>query len=246
MQRFDGSAEWSEADGLGGFASGTVGGVRTRGTVCPRAPRFRSRSWSHARGCLYDVVDCDHRAGKAGPHFRPNQILAVGGLPIALMENGRARRIVDAVEQRLWTPLGLRSLAPDDPEHAPHHRGGVRERDGAYHQGAIWPWLIGPFAEAWLRVRENTSEARREARERFIKPLREHLGHAGLGHMSEVADGAPLHRPGGCPFQAWPLGELMRLEHVVLAERPATGARAISGAAAETFAAAPHGAVRHV
>jgi predicted glycogen debranching enzyme len=207
---------------------------------------FRSRFWSDARGCLYDVVDCDHRAGKADPRFRPNQIFAVGGLPIALMENGRARKIVDAVEQRLWTPLGLRSLAPDDPEYAPHYRGDVRQRDGAYHQGTVWPWLIGPFVEAWLRVRGSTAEARREARERFVAPLREHLGQAGVGHISEVADAESPHNPGGCPFQAWSLSELLRLEHVVLAERPATGARTISRGAAETFAAAPRVAVRHV
>lgn len=170
----------------------------------------------------------------------------MGGLPIALMENGRARKIVDAVERRLWTPLGLRSLAPDDPECAPHYRGGVRERDGAYHQGTVWPWLIGPFVEAWLRVRGSTAEARREARERFVAPLREHLFHAGLGHMSEVADAESPHRPGGCPFQAWSLSELLRLEHVVLAESPAAGARTMSRAAAETFAAAPQGALRHV
>ncbi len=206
---------------------------------------FRSRFWSDARGCLYDVVDCDHRAGTADPRFRPNQIFAVGGLPVALLENGRARKIVDAVEQRLWTPLGLRSLAPDDPEYAPHYRGGVRERDGAYHQGAVWPWLIGPFVEAWLRVRGNTSAARRAARERFIAPLRDHLGQAGLGHVSEVGDGAPPHISGGCPFQAWSLGELLRLEQLVLADPPAAGPRTISRAAAETFAAAPPGIVRH-
>ena len=207
---------------------------------------FRSRFWNDARGCLYDVVDCDHRAGTADPRFRPNQIFAVGGLPIALIENGGARKVVDAVEQRLWTPLGLRSLAPDEPEYARHYRGGVRERDGAYHQGTVWPWLIGPFVEAWLRVRGNTADARREARERFVAPLREHLVHAGLGHVSEVADGAPPHLPGGCPFQAWSLSELLRLEHVVLAEHSAAGAGTISCAAAETFAAAPPGAVRHV
>lgn len=205
---------------------------------------FRSRFWSDA-GCLYDVVDCDHRPGKADPRFRPNQIFAVGGLPIALIENDRARKIVDAVEQRLWTPLGLRSLAPDDPEYAPHYRDGVHERDGAYHQGTVWPWLIGPFVEAWLRVRGDTPEARREARARFVAPLMDQPNQAGLGHVSEVADGAPPHAPGGCPFQAWSLSELLRLEHVVLADRPATGARRLSRAMAET-AAAPQPKGRHV
>jgi glycogen debranching enzyme len=91
----------------------------------------------------------------------------------------------------------------------------VPERDGAYHQGTAWPWLIGPFVEAWLRVRGNTREAKREADKRFLSPLREHLNVAGLGHISEVADAEPPHRPGGCPFQAWSLGELLRVSGLV-------------------------------
>ena len=179
---------------------------------------FRSRFWSEERGCLYDVVDVDHRPGKADPAFRPNQIFAVGGLPIALFENDRARRIVDAVEQQLWTPMGLRSLAPNDASYVPNYQGDVRQRDGAYHQGTVWPWLIGAFVEAWVRVRGGGNDAKHEARERFVKPLREHLNAAGIGHISEVCDGAAPHTPGGCPFQAWSLGELLRLERVVLAE----------------------------
>ncbi|MBI5863629.1 MAG: glycogen debranching enzyme family protein [Planctomycetes bacterium] len=207
---------------------------------------FRGRFWSDARGYLYDVVDSDHRPGKVDARFRPNQIFAVGGLPIALFENGRARQIVDSVEQKLWTPLGLRSLAPDDPEFAPQYRGGVRERDGAYHQGTVWPWLIGPFVEAWLRVRGDTPEARRDARQRFVAPLHEHLAQAGVGHLSEVADAIAPHLPGGCPFQAWSLAELLRLEQTVFAERPAERTRRMTRAAAETFAAAPKASARHV
>jgi glycogen debranching enzyme len=97
----------------------------------------------------------------------------------------------------------------------PHYGGGVPERDGAYHQGTTWPWLIGPFVQAWLRVRGDTPEARREADERFLSPLRQHLGVAGLGHISEIADAEPPHRPGGCPFQAWSLGELLRASRMV-------------------------------
>ncbi len=206
---------------------------------------FRSRFWSEARGYLYDVVDRDRRPGAVDARLRPNQIFAVGGLPIAILENGRARRIVDAVEQRLWTPLGLRSLDPEDPEFAPHYRGGVRERDGAYHQGTVWPWLIGPFVEAWVRVRGDTQAVRRAARERFVRPLLEHLRMAGIGHVSEVADGAVPHTPGGCPFQAWSLAELLRLEHVVLADARPSGGRRNSRAVSETFAAAPKPAPRH-
>ncbi|MGH7852406.1 MAG: amylo-alpha-1,6-glucosidase, partial [Candidatus Binatia bacterium] len=145
------------------------------------------------------------------------QILAVGGLPLALIEGEPARQIVDRIERRLWTPLGLRSLAPEQPDYTPHYRGGVRERDSAYHQGTVWPWLIGPFVEAWMRVHGNTADAKREARGRFLTPLLDHLDHAGLGHVSEIADAAAPHTPRGCPFQAWSLAELIRLDRVVLA-----------------------------
>lgn len=178
---------------------------------------FLDRFWSDARGYLADVVDVDHQPGRLDARFRPNQVLAIGGLPFPLLEGERARQVVDAVEARLSTPLGLRSLAPGEPGYRPRYEGGVVERDEAYHEGTVWPWLVGPFVEAWLRVRGGTAGAAREARERFVAPLREHLAEAGLGHVSEVADADAPHRPGGCPFQAWSLGELLRLERVVLA-----------------------------
>jgi len=179
---------------------------------------FQARFWSKSAGFLYDVIDADHQPGKADATLRPNQILAVGGLPLALVEGERARRVVDAVEAHLWTPLGLRSLAPGLPGYAPHYQGGVSERDGAYHQGTVWPWLIGPFVDAWVRVRGNTAEARRLARARFLGPLLRHLDEAGLGHVSEIADADPPHTPRGCPFQAWSLGEVLRLTYGVLRE----------------------------
>jgi len=173
---------------------------------------FESRFWDEGRGSLYDVVDCDHHAGTADAACRPNQIFAVGGLPFPVVEGEHARRIVDTVERRLLTPIGLRSLAPGEPGYAPRYHGGVWERDGAYHQGTVWPWLMGPFVEAWLRVRGETAQAKREARETFLLPLLSHLDDAGLGHLTEVADGDPPHRPGGCPFQAWSVGETLRLQ----------------------------------
>jgi predicted glycogen debranching enzyme len=159
---------------------------------------------------LLDVVDVDHRAGAVDAAVRPNQIFAVGGLPFALVEGERARRIVDLVEAALWTPMGLRTLSPGDPAYRPRYGGSPLERDGAYHQGTVWPWLIGPFVQAWLRTRTDSPAARAEARARFLSPLVDHLGQAGLGHISEVADGDPPHTPGGCPFQAWSLGEFLR------------------------------------
>jgi len=180
---------------------------------------FERRFWNAERGCLYDVVDVDHVARTTDASLRPNQIFAVGGLPLAVLEGARARAMVDAVERALWTPLGLRSLAPGEPGYAPRYAGGVWERDTAYHQGSAWPWLAGPFVEAWVRVRGGSEAAQTEARQRFVTPLLAHSSEAGLGHLSEVADAEPPHAPGGCPFQAWSLGELMRLELQVLGGR---------------------------
>jgi glycogen debranching enzyme len=92
----------------------------------------------------------------------------------------------------------------------------VRERDGAYHQGTVWPWLIGPFVEAWVRVHDSTAAAKETARKRFLTPLLQHLEDAGLGHISEIADAEPPHTPRGCPFQAWSVGEALRLSLNVL------------------------------
>jgi glycogen debranching enzyme len=175
-------------------------------------PRF----WNPRRGMLYDVVDVDHVPGSADSACRPNQIFAAGGLPLTLLPPSRAQAVIDAVERELLTPLGLRSLERQHPDYHPRYAGGVRERDGAYHQGTVWPWLLGPFIEAWVKLRGGTPEAKEEARRRFVSPLRDHLGRAGLGHISEIADADEPHFPRGCPFQAWSLAELIRVERVVL------------------------------
>jgi len=177
---------------------------------------FLPRFWNPRRGMLYDVVDVDHVPGSADSACRPNQIFAAGGLPLTLLPPSRAQAVIDAVERELLTPLGLRSLERQHPDYHPRYAGGVRERDGAYHQGTVWPWLLGPFIEAWVKLRGGTPEAKEEARRRFVSPLRDHLGRAGLGHISEIADADEPHFPRGCPFQAWSLAELIRVERVVL------------------------------
>jgi len=178
---------------------------------------FRHRFWSEATGCLYDVVDVDHVAGTTDASVRPNQIFSVGGLPFPLLEGPRARQVVEAVERTLAVPIALRSLAPGSPGYVGRYEGGPAARDAAYHQGTAWPWLLGPFVEAWVRVRGSTDAARIEARICFLEPLHRHLCEAGLGHVSEILDGEAPHTPRGCPFQAWSLGEMLRLELGVLA-----------------------------
>jgi predicted glycogen debranching enzyme len=171
---------------------------------------FIARYWNPDTGGLFDVVDVDHVAGRTDASVRPNQLFAAGGLPIAIVDGEVARAIVSTVERELMTPLGPRSLAPGDPAYQPRCEGGVPSRDGAYHQGTVWPWLIGAFVDAWLRVNGDDDVHRAEAKARFLVPLLEHLSVAGLGHVSEIADGDSPHTPRGCPFQAWSLGELIR------------------------------------
>jgi glycogen debranching enzyme len=176
---------------------------------------FEPRFWNEQSGALFDVVDVDHLSGAVDPSFRPNQIFAVGGLPLPLIEGDRARRIVDSVHDRLWTPAGLRSLAPGEPGYQGQYAGGVAERDGAYHQGTVWPWLLGPFVEAWVRTRGDSPAVRRDARRRFLDPLFASQAGGPL-HIPEVTSGDPPHAPGGCPFQAWSVAELLRLDRLVL------------------------------
>jgi len=224
------------AAGLAGRAAGAgAGAVGPDGTASPALPDWRKAAeafrqrFRNADGWLHDVVDVDHQPGTADASFRPNQIFAVGGLPYALLQGDEARQVVDAVEARLLTPLGLRSLACEEPGYAPRYEGGVAERDGVYHQGTVWPWLLGPFVEAWVRVRGGSAEAVAEGRRRFLLPMAEHLDAAGLGHASEIADAEAPHLPRGCPFQAWSVGEILRVSETVLApaalaERPAAAA----------------------
>jgi predicted glycogen debranching enzyme len=177
---------------------------------------FRTRFWNAERNCLFDVVDANHHAGLNDPTLRPNQIFAVGGLPLAMIDGARALKVVDAVEQHLWTPAGLRSLAPFEPGYAGRYEGGVHQRDGSYHQGTVWPWLMGAFVEAWLHAHGSDAQARKEARSRFLDPLLAGMDAAGLDHISEIADGDLPHTPRGCPFQAWSVAEALRLDRVVL------------------------------
>ena len=179
-------------------------------------PAFENRFWNEAKHQLFDVVDVDHQPGAVDPLSRPNQIFAVGGLPLSLLSDTHARQMVDSVEAHLWTPTGLRSLAPGEPGFTPRYMGTPFARDSAYHQGTVWPWLAGAFIEAWVRVRGNTSEAKQEARTRFLDPLRSLSCRAGLNHLPEITDAVEPYAPRGCPFQAWSVGEFLRIDRGIL------------------------------
>lgn len=181
---------------------------------------FHERFTDPSTQALFDNVDVDFVKRKVDRSIRPNQIFAIGGLPFPLLEGAAARAVVDQVEAHLLTPLGLRTLAPSDPAYRGHYGGPPLERDGAYHQGTAWPWLLGPFVEAWLRVHGAEADAYAQAKARFLDPLYAHLDHAGLDHLSEIADGDAPHTPAGTPFQAWSLGELLRIENLLARLNP--------------------------
>jgi glycogen debranching enzyme len=177
---------------------------------------FNSRFWNEDSGYLYDVIDADHVAGRVDARIRPNALFAVGGLPFEVTRGARARAIVDVATEKLLTPAGMRTLAPDDPQYRGMCSGGVWARDTAYHQGTVWPYLMGAFVEAWVRTHGASPATIREARERFLAPMIERLDPDLSGHLPEITDGDAPHTPRGCPFQAWSLGEALRLDRVVL------------------------------
>jgi predicted glycogen debranching enzyme len=159
---------------------------------------FRERFWVGGR-CL-DVVDGN---AEESQRVRPNALFAVS-LPRAPLNEAA---IVDAATAKLLTSLGLRSLAPDDPAYVSHHRGGPAARDSAYHQGTVWPWLIGAYVEAAIKVSIPTGGV--------LDGLIAHLNEWGLNSVSETADGDPPHRATGCPFQAWSIAELIRARRML-------------------------------
>jgi predicted glycogen debranching enzyme len=170
---------------------------------------FDARFWNPDQSCLFDVVDVDHVAGQMDPSLRPNQLLAIGGLPVALVDGDRARQVLAIVKRELLTPLGPRSLGPSEPGYRPHYVGDGAGRDSAYHQGTVWPWLVGALVDAALRTSSDRATGTSAVGD-LIAALVAHLDEAGLGHVSEIADAEPPFTPRGCPFQAWSVGELIR------------------------------------
>ena len=166
---------------------------------------FNRLFWNEKLNCLYDVVN----GGPPDPSIRPNQIFAVS-LPHSILGQDRARKVVRKVEEHLLTPFGLRSLAPGDPQYRGSYSGGPADRDGAYHQGTVWPWLLGPFITAYVKANGRSEEARRQA-QAWLSSLESHLAEAGLGHVSEIFEGDAPHRPCGCIAQAWSVAEILRV-----------------------------------
>lgn len=184
---------------------GDEGGEQRYAEMATRAKRsFNRLFWNEAAGCLYDVVDGDTRDAS----IRPNQIFAVS-LPHTMLSREQARRVVDVVERELLTPYGLRSLAPGDPRYRGRYEGDPRSRDEAYHEGTVWPWLMGPFITAYIKVHGDDHSAQQRAAA-WLEGFRAYVRDAGLGQVPEIFDGDPPHRPRGCIAQAWSVAELLR------------------------------------
>ncbi|HLY18255.1 MAG TPA: amylo-alpha-1,6-glucosidase [Bryobacteraceae bacterium] len=161
---------------------------------------FLPAFWNEAAGCLYDAVDGDTRDGS----IRPNQIFAVS-LFHKMPPLDKAKAVVDAVARHLLTPYGLRTLSPDDPNYRGRYEGDPASRDGAYHQGTVWPWLLGPFMAAYGYVHGSHPLHALDA-------LRQYMEQEGVGQLPEVFDGDPPHRPGGCIAQAWSVAALCGIQ----------------------------------
>lgn len=158
--------------------------------------------WNAERNCCFDVIDAPGIGNDAT--LRPNQILAVS-LPVSPLSAEQQKAVVDTCREHLLTDVGLRSLAPGEPGYTGSYRGGQRDRDTAYHQGTVWPWLLGPFAIAHYRVYRG-----REAARRFLEGLGSKIDEYGVGTLPEIYEGDAPHSARGCIAQAWSVGEVLR------------------------------------
>lgn len=162
------------------------------------AASFEAKFWHEGRGFYLDTVD------PIDASLRPNQVIAMA-LPHSPCDPDHARRALGVVGTELATPYGLRTLGPNEPGYQGRYEGDMSRRDAAYHQGTAWPWLLGPYAAAVAKFGEGPGEARR-----LLREARTMLGEDGLGGIAEVYDGDSPQRPGGCPWQAWSVGEILR------------------------------------
>jgi predicted glycogen debranching enzyme len=163
---------------------------------------FNAGFWNENERCLFDVIETTQRDASV----RPNQIFAAS-LKYSMLDEERARLVVDKVEADLLTPVGLRSLSPRDPRYCPVYIGAPFDRDSAYHQGTVWAWLIGGFVDGYRRVYPDRKDRVRE----IVDGFRLHLTEAGVGQISEIFDAESPHAPRGCFAQAWSVAELLRI-----------------------------------
>jgi len=166
---------------------------------------FNEKFWNEASGYLFDRIDGKERDGS----IRPNALLCVS-LPYEILDSNRFKAIVDKAWQDLYTTYGLRTLSPSDPAYRAQYGTTPEERDSAYHQGTVWPWLIGPFITAYVKA-YGSSDPTKSQIQAFLQPFGTHLTEGGLESVSEIADGNAPHALQGCPAQAWSVAEILRV-----------------------------------
>jgi predicted glycogen debranching enzyme len=189
--------EWTRAEGDIARADA----LRDRAATARTS--FNARFWYAEGGYLFDVVDGED--GRDDPALRPNQLFSIS-LDHPVLDRERWERIVTVVRDELLTPVGLRSLSRAHADYRKTYDGDLRARDAAYHQGTVWSWLIGPFIDAWLKVRPGDRDGARE----LLRGLEHHLTEACIGSVSEVFDAEEPYIPRGCIAQAWGVAELLR------------------------------------
>lgn len=183
--------------------AGDFGAERYFGSLANRTiSGFTMYFWNEERGCLYDTI----RPGIRDGRVRPNQLFALS-LPYPLVVRSKAERILEVVEAELLTPYGLRTLSPQDAQYRGRFEGSPEQRDSAYHQGTVWPWLLGPYVRGALRTRGRGAEEVARCR-KLLEPILESLQSGCLGQIPEVYDGDAPQRAGGTPAQAWSLAEI--------------------------------------
>jgi len=197
---------------IAGFARRLRRPAEELDTQAARVATGFERFWNRHDGWCFDVLDGPDGNETA---LRPNQILAVS-LPASALPPARRRAVVDACARHLLTSYGLRSLAPFDARYVGRYGGDQRARDGAYHQGTAWGWLLGPFALAHFNAYGDAARARE-----YLAPLADHLGDHGLGSIAEIFDGDAPFLPNGCIAQAWSVAETLRAWQALGAPAPA-------------------------
>ena len=191
------TADWCERVG----DSARAAQLLDRAAIVNRS--FNQRFWSADLGYCFDIVDKE--GGGNDPALRPNQVLSIA-LPHAVLSEDRWQPVLKVVRDQMLTPVGLRSLAPSDPEYKPRYDGDLRARDAAYHQGTVWAWLIGPFFDAWLRAYPDDWDTAQT----ILSSFDAEMSDAGVGTISEVFDAEPPFTPRGCIAQAWSVAEVLR------------------------------------
>ncbi|MCL5877554.1 MAG: amylo-alpha-1,6-glucosidase [Candidatus Bathyarchaeota archaeon] len=167
---------------------------------------FSAKFWNPKRSCLFDVLE----PKGIDASMRPNQILSVS-MDYSMLNQESSRQVVDAVNSELVTPFGLRTLSPEDPKFVGKCIGDRRSRDTAYHNGTIWPWLLGPYVTAYLKANNYTAEARKNALDNWVLPLfTVGVQQSGLGTINEIYDCDLPNVPRGCISQAWSVAEPLR------------------------------------